>query len=281
MTITHHRPWPAPLLLALSLLLAMPALAGPLTLTGDPIDYGYEGEHACCVDVAAVNLLNYLDNQPGNDELVDDSKSIGDQQDGFHQKYDPEFKKSDAGVADLTKGLKETFKERNFDAKVKTFYTKDLSYAALLKEWQDGELIILLGYETELKWGHALFLWGLEDDPSKPRVGVNDPNIHPNSDHKIDGANTGSKGSTQWSDVAIGKDDKGLPDWRIKLEAPAYEYKFGDLIETHDAATYHFRITSFVSVSDVKAKVPVGSSLLLLAMTLLPLLGRQRWRNAQ
>lgn len=279
MTITHLCQRPAALLAFL--LFTIPgALAGPVTLTGDPIDYGYEGDHACCVDVAAVNLLNYLDNQPGNDELVDDNSAIGDQQESFHQKYDPEFKQTDASAAELTKGLKETFKERKFDAKIKTFYTRDLSYAALLKEWQDGELIILLGYETERKWGHALFLWGLEDDPSKPRVGVNDPNIHANSDHKLDGANTGSKGSTQWSDVAIGKDDKGLPDWRIQLDAPAYEYKFGDLIETHDATTYHFRISGFVSVSDVKAKVPEGSALALLGISLL-LLWRQRRRNVQ
>lgn len=266
-------------LFAGSLLLLAPALlAGPLTLNGDPIDYGYEGEHACCIDVAATNLLNYLDNQQGNDKLVDDSRSIGDQQEDFHKKYDPDFNNNNGNRNDLGKGLKETFKERGFDAKVKTFLTRDLSYEALLKEWRDGELIILLAQETERKWGHALFLWGLEDDPSRPRVGVTDPNIHSNTDHKLNGNNTGSKGSATWSDLAIGKDDNKLPDWRIALDAPAHTYQHGDLSESFAADRYQFRITAFISVSDVKPKVDAGSSgsIMALLLSLLLLVRRQQ-----
>ena len=228
------------------------AYAAPVTLGGDPVDYGYESDKVCCVDVAAVNLLNYLDRFDDTHDLVPDGKSVGTQQEDFHKKYDPRFTKLTASEADLKKGLSDTFRERNFSADVKIFLKPKLSYETLLKEWQEDELIILLGTEVTQGWGHAFFLWGLDDDKTTPRVGVVDPNFHPNTDHVIDGKNTNSKGAAFWSDVQIGLDAQQLPDWRIKLDQPAYTYRVGDVEEEMDARTNRFRITGFVSVSDVQ-----------------------------
>jgi hypothetical protein len=229
------------------------ALGAFISLNGEPVDYGYESPKVCCIDVAAVNLLNYLARQPGNSKLIPDANSIGDQQEDFHKKYDPGFQKLEGDRNDLKKGLDETFKERNFTADVKLFLTRDLTYETLLKEWNDDELIILLAREVDRGWGHALFLWGLESDKTKPRLSVTDPNIHPNTNHKLNGTNTNSKGTATASDLAISTDATNAPDWRITLHQLAHTYTDGDLSETFDAATYRFRITAFASVSDVKA----------------------------
>ncbi|HEY9192114.1 MAG TPA: hypothetical protein VIO81_04525, partial [Methyloversatilis sp.] len=227
------------------------AYAAPVTLGGDPVDYGYESAKVCCVDVAAVNLLYYLDRFDETRDLVPDGTTVGAQQESFHKKYDPGFTKLTASEADLKKGLNDTFRERNFSADVKIFLQPKLSYETLLKEWREDELIILLGTEVTQGWGHAFFLWGLDDDKTTPRVGVVDPNFHPNTHHMIDGKDTNSTGAAFWSDVQIGLDAQQLPDWRIKLDQPAYTYRVGDVEEEMDAKTNRFRITGFVSVSDV------------------------------
>ncbi len=238
------------------------ALAQPLTLSGDPVDYGYGSKRVCCVDVAAVNLLNYLDRFEDTRDLVPDGKSVGAQQEDFHARYDPRFTKLNASEADLKKGLDDTFRERKFSADVKIFLTPKLSYDTLLKEWMDDELIILLGTEVDLGWGHAFFMWGLNEDKTRPRVGVVDPNFHPNTDHVIDGKQTKSKGAAFWSDLQIGVDAEKMPDWRISLEQPEYTYAVEGVEEVFPAKTNRFRITGFASVSDVR-KIPEPDVLVL------------------
>lgn len=67
------------------------AFAIPITLEGDPVDYSWDSKKATCVDIAAINLLNYLDRQKGNENLIPDGKSIKDQLEDFHKKYDSQF----------------------------------------------------------------------------------------------------------------------------------------------------------------------------------------------
>lgn len=255
------------------------ALAIPLTLKGDPVDYEYESDKVCCIDVAAVNLLNYLDHQKGNEELIPIGKSVKDQQEDFHKKYDPTFQKQVGDRNDLKKGLEDTFNERKFNADVKLFLTNDLTYDTILKEWNDDELIILLAREVDQGWGHALFLWGLETDKNNPRLAVTDSNVHPNTDHKIDGTNTNSKGTATWSNLSIGVDNNNSPDWRITLNQPEYTYTTGNLTETFDAVTFKYRITAFASISDV-SPIPEPNALLLFG-TLLAfiIIGGKRNRN--
>lgn len=220
------------------------ALAQPVTLAGDIVDYGYtdQSDKVCCVDVAAVNLLNYADRQPGNGRLVPDGKSIGDQQVDFHKTYDPGLTRSGAGTAELTKGLKDTLHKQGFKATVKSFGTHQLSYDTLITEWQHGEYIILNMREVDRGFGHSVFLWGMNLDKTTPSLGVADPNIEPNSD-----AATGAGGAVSWSGLSIGQDARGLPDWRIGYGTdPAYAY----------------RVVSFVSVSDI-SPVPEPATWLL------------------
>ena len=251
---------------------ATDSLAAPICLKGVPVDYGYESDKVGCIDVAASNLLNYLDRQKGNENLIPNARSLKDQQEDFHKKWDPKFKTKNGSRNDLKTGLDETFKERKFNADVKFFLTKDLKYETLLKEWKDDELIILLAREIDQGWGHALFLWCLESDKNKPRLAVTDPIYHPNIDHKINGKNTNSKGVSTWSNLIIGVDDKGFPDWRITLNQPEYTYKLGNLTETFDATKYNYRIITFASVSDVKP-IPEPSTVLLLSSGLIGLIG--------
>lgn len=235
----------------LLLLSIWPASAELLTLSEDPVDYEFESEKVCCADVAAVNLLNYVDKQKCNEELIEDGKSIKDQQEDFHRKYDPKFTGKWPSSVEIKKAFECTFEERRFNAKVKLFYTKDLKYKTLLDEWNNDELIILMAIDDE-DLGHTLFLWGLETDVGAPKLSVIDPNFHPNTEHKIDGQNTNSKGTSTLTDLNIGVDDKGLPDWRITYTIPEYTYKIGDIEETFDKKTFNYRILSFISVSDVK-----------------------------
>jgi len=255
------------------------AFAIPVSLKGDPVDYdSSDSDKVCCIDVAAINLLNYLDRQKGNENLIPDGKSVKDQLEAFHEKYDSRFQRRVGTRNDLKKGLEDTFKEQEFNADVKLFLTKDLTYDSLLKEWNDDELIILLCREVDRGWGHALFLWGLDTDRKNPRLAVTDPMVHPNTDHKIYDKDTNSKGISTWSNLSIGVDKDNSPDWRITLNTPEYTYTIGNLTETFDAATYKYRITAFVSVSDV-SPIPEPTTLFLFGSGLACIIiGRKRNR---
>lgn len=208
-------------------------IAQTTTLSGPVKDYGFTDKNnsVCCIDVAAVNLLNYLDSQKGNESLIPDGKSIDDQQIDFHKIYDEDFSKTQGSRAELVKALEETLKSRSFNASVKSFLTKDLDYDKLVNEWKHGELIIVLAKEVDQGFGHALFLWGINLDGQSPSLAVADPNIEPNSDFI-----SGMGGMASWSNLAISRDSNNFPDWRIQLTG---------------TETYNYRITSFVSVSDV------------------------------
>ncbi|MDO9285204.1 MAG: hypothetical protein Q7U26_09935 [Aquabacterium sp.] len=243
------------------------ATAAPVTLTGEPVDYAFEADKACCIDVAAVNLLNYLDRQPGFGKLVPDGRSIEAQQAGFHRRWDPDGNKTAGTRFDLKNALAATFKARDFAADIKLTETKDLSYDNLLKGWNAHDLVILLANEVDLGWGHALLLWGLEDDKTKPRLAAVDPNLHPNTHQRIEGRDTGSAGAVVWSNLTIGTDARQWPDWRIRLQAPDHTYKIGQDEWVYDGKTYNFRISEFVSVSNVRA-IPEPTGLMLTVQAL-------------
>lgn len=252
----------------------------------DPIDYGYESEKVCCVDVAAVNMLHRLSRQPGNQSLVPTGKSIKEQQEDFHKKYDPSFSKTMGSLDDATKGVKDVLAERKFAGTVKPFYTKDLSYQKLVEEFQKNAAIML--FCQGQNFGHALFLWGVETDLTKPpKLTIVDPNVHPNTEHKIDGKNTNSKGTATEVAVNIGTDEKGFPKWTITYTAPEYTYHYTyrredgseeTIGETFPAVTYTYRITAFLSVSAVKP-IPEPATLLLFGTGLSVVLGFTRGRR--
>ena len=237
--------WPGRLACALFLLAGAGAWAQPATLSGPVVDHGFaDHPQVCCVDVAAVNLLNYADRQPGHGDLVPDGRPIGDQQLDFHKLYDPALARNTASTADLVKGLKDTFSQRGFQATVKSFGTNQLSLATLYGEWDAGEYLILNMREVGQGFGHSVFLWGIDRSDETPRLGVADPNIEPNTDPA-----TGAGGAVSWSELGLGTDDRGFPDWRLR---------YGD-----DPA-YHYRILSLVSVSDI-SPVPEPATWTLLA----------------
>lgn len=262
------------------LLWAAVAAAKPVTLTGDPVDYAFEADKACCIDVAAVNLLNYLDRQPGLGKLVADGRRIADQQAAFHRRWDPAETKTTGTRFDLKNALAATFKARDFAADIQLTETKDLGYAQLLAAWNAKGLVILLANEVDLLWGHALFLWGLEDDASKPRLAAIDPNLHPNTHQPIDGRDTGSTGAAVWSDLAIGVDAQRRPDWRITLTAPDHTYTLGQDQWVYDGNSYKFRISEMVVVSNVR-DLPEPASLALAALALLAASTARRWARRQ
>lgn len=269
-----RRVWPA------ALWWATVVVAKPVTLIGDPVDYAFEADKACCIDVAAVNLLNYLDRQPGLGKLVADGRSIADQQAAFHRRWDPTETKSAGTRFDLKNALAATFKARDFAADIQLTETKDLGYAQLLAAWNAKGLVILLANEVDLLWGHALFLWGLEDDASKPRLAAVDPNLHPNTHQPIEGRDTGSTGAAVWSDLAIGVDAQQKPDWRITLQAPDYTYTVGQDEWLYEGKTYKFRISEFVVVSNVR-DLPEPASLALAALALVASASARQWARRQ
>ncbi|MEJ5253094.1 MAG: PEP-CTERM sorting domain-containing protein [Chthonomonadetes bacterium] len=253
----------------------------------DPIDYGYESENVCCVDVAAVNMLHRLSKQSGNQGLIPTGKSIKEQQEDFHKKYDPNFSKKMGSLNDAVTGFKEVLAERKFTGTVQPFYTKDLSYQKLVEEFQKNGTIMLTCHSDKVG-GHALFLWGLETDPTKPpKLTIIDPNVHPNTEHKIDGKNTNSKGTSTEVALTIGTDEKGFPKWTITYTAPEYTYQYTyrredgsqeTIEETFPAVTYTYRITAFLSVSAVKP-IPEPTTLLLFGTGLSVVLGFTRGRR--
>ncbi|MBL8702957.1 MAG: hypothetical protein JNK67_31530 [Alphaproteobacteria bacterium] len=250
----------AGLIVVLTLLLmpSLPAQAGYVTYEGDPVDLSFESERVCCVDVAASNMLTYLArHKQGVRDTLKDPKT---EQENFHRSYDPEFKNpTRAGSAEAVAGWKKTLADKGLQGDVKRFLTRELSYETLVKEWKDDELIMLNMASADGTIGHSVFLWGLDDDPKSatPTIGVVDPNVHPNTNH----GGAGGKGVVTKSALAIGKDDAGLPEWKITVPAGTYEYADGEVF-TWKETTY--RIVSFVSVSDV-GTIPAPPSLPLFA----------------
>ena len=97
-----------------------------------------------------------------------------------------------------------------------------------------------------------------------PRLDLVDPNLHPNTDHRIDGKvpdtikigegaeqKYDGKGTATRVDLNIGVDQDGLPNWLLTLDRPKVAYTSGEVIETFDKATDKYRITAFMSVSNV------------------------------
>ena len=68
------------------------ALGAFISLNGEPVDYGYESPKVCCIDVAAVNLLNYLARQPGNSKLIPDGTASGISRRIFTRSMIPAFR---------------------------------------------------------------------------------------------------------------------------------------------------------------------------------------------
>jgi MYXO-CTERM domain-containing protein len=228
------------------------------SLTGPPIDYEFGPGNVCCIDVAAVNLLTYLERigklKPPS------GKSPGDQQTDFHHLWDPKDEHPSGGSKEFVDAMTESLRLRKYKANIKKFLTNQLDYSTLVSEWKHGELIVLFLSDRATQAGHAVFLWSLETDLKKtPRVGVVDPNIQPNTDTHVEGETpttvngqpfTG--GTTTGSDVTIGQDANKLPDWGITLEQPALTFGFADgSTSTVSQKTYRYRVLSFASVSDV------------------------------
>lgn len=255
-------------------LIAVPAHAGFVSLEGDPPDYDFLSPKVCCVDVAAGNMLAYLArHKKGVKDTLKDPKT---EQEDFHKRYDPEFKSPDAASADQAKSAWEkTLADKGLEGSVKLFRTRDLKYETLVKEWKDDEIIMLL-MSSGSGVGHAVFLWGLDDDPKaeKPEISVVDPNVHPNTDQTIDGKATKSKGTASKVALTIGTDAGGLPEWRITTPGGPYRYPEDPEFE-YTWAAQAYRITAFISVSDV-GKIPVPGVALLLAPGLLILVAMRR-----
>jgi hypothetical protein len=267
------------------LLSAAAANAAALTLTGDVVDYGASTPlerysppfpqppprpRVCCADIAAVNLLAYLDRQSGLGGVLPPGDfaplDIGEQQEEFHRTYDPTFSTVGATDAEIRNGLESLLRRRGFTSDVKLFEQRQLSYATLLQEWKENELILLTLDSVPSGVGHTVFLWGLEDDPSNPRLAIADSIVHPNTDHRrhqdnarpttLNGQAYDGRGTITWVNVNIGTEG-GLPNWTIQLTNPysLYEYEEpfntfkGEEFEEH---TFTWQIEAFISVSDVR-----------------------------
>lgn len=253
-------------LMNLLILLTLPTVAytKPDQLFGDPgdFDYGKESDKVCCVDAAVVNMFNYVksDDLP----IVDPSDSIKSQQESFHKLYDPEFTGKYPSAATIKASIDKHLSNHAITGAVKIFDTKTLDYSNLVKEWQSGELIILLSFIQNLPGtpGHATFLWGLDDDPKNPRLNVVDQLIHPNTNQKIPDENyfdTKSKGTSTWANLTIGSDALG-PYWDMSLNSPKYEYDLGQgRSYEYPAAQYQYRVRGFISISDLKALPEPGT----------------------
>ncbi|MBM3521880.1 MAG: hypothetical protein FJX57_02895 [Alphaproteobacteria bacterium] len=251
-------------------LLAIPARADFVSLEGDPPDYDYLSTTICCVDVAAGNMLAYLARH--KKRVKDTLKDPKTEQEDFHKRYDPEFKSPGSATADQAKSAWEkTLADKGLEGSVKLFRTGDLSYETLVKEWKDDEIIMLL-MSSGGRIGHAVFLWGLDDDPkaAEPEISVVDPNVHPNTDQNVDGKATKSKGTASKVKLAIGKDGAGLPEWRITTPGGPYRYPEDPEFE-YAWPAQAYRITAFISVSDV-GTIPVPGALLLLGPAVVVLL---------
>ena len=155
-----------------------------LVTLGDPssYDFSYESDKVCCVDVAVVDMFNYLksDDYP----IVDPSTSIKDQQESFHKLYDPKFEGKIPGAFTVKDALATHLANRQLKADITVFTTPELDYGKLIQEWQKGEMIILFSFiQNQGNAGHAMFLWGLDDNPKTPRLDIIDPLVHPNTNN--------------------------------------------------------------------------------------------------
>jgi hypothetical protein len=254
--------------LGIACLLALPAQAGFVTNPGDPPDNGYLSDRVCCVDVAASNILAFLARtKAAVRETLGDPKA---EQENFHAAYDPGFTSpGGASAADALKGWRDTLAGKGLRGDVKLFGTRDLSYARLVQEWNDDEMITLL--MSSSSGGHAVLLWGLDDDPNAaaPEIAVVDPNVHPNTNQTVDGTATGATGTSTRVPLTIGTDANGLPSWTFTLPAGSYTYPGTDT--EFDWPAVDYRITGFISVSDV-GKIPVPATAVLLVPGLAALL---------
>ena len=242
------------------------AQAGFVTNAGDPPDNGFLSDRVCCIDVAALNVLEFLArSKPAvRDALNPDPKA---EQEAFHKTYDPDFSSPGAaGSADAVDGWRATLTAKGLTGDVKLFATRDLDYAALVKEWRDDEMIILM--MSSPTGGHAVLLWGLDDDPqaAAPEIAIVDPNVHPNSRQPVEGAVVTGTGTSTRVPLTRGVDANGFPEWRITVPAGSHTYQLADG-SAYDVewAAKDYRISAFVSISDV-GKIPApGSGILLVS----------------
>ncbi|AHG90920.1 hypothetical protein J421_3383 [Gemmatirosa kalamazoonensis] len=261
-----HRGIRRALLVGIACLVAIP-LPAQDELTGDPIDYGFGSSRVCCIDVAGVNLLKYLE-RVGR-ITPPSAKPYGEQQENFHKIWDPDFKSPGRTSAqDFQKAMQTSLDSRGYTANVKLFSRRQLDYATLVQEWKNQELIVLFLASGPEMIGHAVFLWGLELDLTKPpRISIVDPNIQPNTGFTDQAGNSPTTvngkpytgGTASQANLSIGTDPKTkLPVWKFTIDQPKIVYGFADgSTETFDAKRFDYQIVGFASVSDVcKKKEP-------------------------
>lgn len=228
--------------------------AAPVTLSGAVVDYGYEDPSAICIDVAGVNMLSYLGIG---------GSSVAAQQRAFHRSWDPTLAKNVGTAFDLKAGMEATLRAHEFIADISVWSAGRFSYPLLVDAWNEDQLVIALVDEVTQNLGHAVFLWGLQDDLSqKPQLAVVDPNIHPNTDHMIDGRPTNSVGEATWTDLDLSRNPNGSLEWRFALDHAAYTYTAGNVSEEFEARHYDYRIVGFVTVGNVRAMPEPGAGAL-------------------
>lgn len=265
------------LVVACIALAAPGARGGFVTNAGDPPDNGFLSERVCCIDVAASNVLEFLarSKQAVKDALAKDTKT---EQESFHSTYDPTFSSPGvANAADAVKGWRDTLTNKGLQGDVKLFDTRHLDYAALVREWRDDEMIILM--MSGSAGGHAVMLWGLEDDPNAtdPEIAIVDPNVHPNSRQDAGGTVVTGTGTSTRVPLTRGVDDKNFPEWRITVPGGSHSYPLPDGTYEVTWPATDYRITAFVSVSDVgKIPTPASGVLLASALTLAAIVSRRR-----
>ncbi len=268
-----------PIVVAACIALAAPgARAGFVTNAGDPPDNGFLSERVCCIDVASHNILEFLarSKRAVRDALDPDPKA---EQESFHRTYDPTFSSPGAaGAADAVKGWRDTLAAKGLQGDVKLFDTRHLDYAALVREWRADEMIILT--MSSASGGHAVMLWGLDDDPNAaaPEIAIVDPNVHPNSRQDADGTVVTGTGTSTRVPLTRGVDSKGFPEWRITVPGGSHTYQLPDG-STYDVTwqAVDYRISAFVSISDVgKIPTPASGVLLASALALAAIVSRRR-----
>jgi hypothetical protein len=269
-----------PILVAACIALAAPgARAGFVTNEGDPPDNDFLSPNVCCVDVAAHNILEFLArSKPAVREKLDPDPKA--EQESFHRTYDPTFSSPKAaGAADAVKGWQDTLAAKGLRGDVKLFDTRELDYAALVREWRADEMIMLMMFSSSVG-RHAVMLWGLDDDPNAaaPEIAIVDPNVHPNSRQDADGTVVTGTGTSTRVPLTRGVDSRGFPEWRITVPGGSHTYHLPDG-STYDVTwqAVDYRISAFVSISDV-GKIPAPASGLLLAsaLTLAAIVSRRR-----